>query len=330
MQNKFDVPVALFIFKRTTSVLLILKVLEKIRPTKLYLISDHGRNDLEKELVLEARKKIEDAVTWECEIFRRYQVSNVGVYENIAGGAKWVFEHEDTAIFLEDDNLPEITFFHYCSELLSKYKEHEKVLWICGSNYLEECSPKNGASYIFSYNMLPCGWASWRDKFNRYYDGDLSLYSEIGKKNLRNKYKNKRLFEQDIYNIEYELDYKEKHGHFYSWDYQMTFSMRYHNVYSIIPKLNQIRNIGVDENSIHGGNSLNDIMVERFCERKTSQLDFPLIHPTELACDDVIEEAIANVIIDPRFFSLKSIVSRFIRRAFGINKTISLKDAFIK
>ncbi|AVT50208.1 hemolytic protein HlpA [Shewanella baltica] len=330
MQKKIDVPVALFIFKRTASVLLILKVLEKIKPSKLYLISDHGRNDLERKLVLDARKIIENAVTWECEIFKRYQINNVGVYENIAGGAKWVFEHEDSAIFLEDDNLPEITFFQYCSELLTKYKENDKVLWICGSNYLEECSPEDGASYVFSCNMLPCGWASWKDKFNRYYDGDLSLYAEIDKKTLRNKYKNKKLFGQDMYNVEYELDYKDMHGHFYSWDYQMAFSMRFHEVYSIVPKFNQIRNIGVDDKSIHGGNSLNDIMVERFCERKTKQLDFPLIHPTELAIDNAIEEALANVIVDPRFFSLKSIISRLIRRAFCINKTISIKDAFIK
>jgi hypothetical protein len=328
MQDKFNVPIAIFLFKRSESVLKILKVLDKIKPSKLYLISDHGRSDLEKKQVAETREKIESAITWDCVIIKRYQNENVGVYENIAGGAKWVFSYEDTAIFLEDDNLPEITFFQYCADLLDEYKDNEEVLWICGSNYLEECSPENEASYVFSKNMLPCGWASWGNKFNRYYDGELSFYQSLGKKALRAKYKNNRLYQQDVYNLEYELDFNRLNGRFYSWDYQMAFSMRAHDLYAIIPKYNQITNVGVDHNSVHGGSSMNNIMVERFCERKTKKLEFPLVHPKALVVDNAIENMLADLIIDPNFFSLKSIVSRGIRKVFKLNKTISIKEAF--
>ena len=328
--TRFDIPVALFIFKRQETVIRILKVLEIIKPRKIYLISDNGRNEEEKKLVCEVRKNIERAIVWDCEIIKRYQAENVGVYENIAGGAKWVFEHEEKAIFLEDDNLPEKTFFPFCEELLKKYTNDSRVLWICGSNYLEECSPENNADYIFSKNMLPCGWASWRDKFNSFYDGDLSLYSNEKKKKLRKDYLNKKLYCQDMYNVEYELDYKKKHGRFYSWDYQMSFSLRVHDVYSIIPKFNQIKNIGVDNNSTHGGTSLSNVMVERFCERKTKKLKFPLTHPKNVAIDEKIENSLAEIIIDPTFFTFKSRLSRFIRNVFRLNKTVSIKNAIIK
>ncbi|ROW35381.1 hemolytic protein HlpA, partial [Citrobacter europaeus] len=222
----FDIPVALFIFKRQETVIRILKVLEMIKPRKIYLISDNGRNEAEKKLVCEVRENIERAIGWDCEIIKRYQAENVGVYENIAGGAKWVFEYEEKAIFLEDDNLPEKTFFPFCEELLNKYMNDSRVLWICGSNYLEECSPQNNEDYIFSKNMLPCGWASWRDKFNSFYDGELSLYSNENKRRMREVYLNKKLYCQDMYNIEYEMDYKKLHCRFYLLDYPVSFLLR--------------------------------------------------------------------------------------------------------
>lgn len=327
---RFDIPVALFIFKRQASVMRILKVLETIKPKRLYLISDNGRTDEEKKLVCQVRGNIENAVTWNCEIIKRYQTENVGVYENIAGGAKWVFEREEKAIFLEDDNLPETSFFPFCEELLQRYEDDKRVLWICGSNYLEECIPENKADYIFSKNMLPCGWASWSDKFNHYYDGELSLFNKNARKALKKSYLNKKLYHQDMYNIEYELDYKKINGRFYSWDYQMAFSLRVHDVYSIIPKFNQIKNIGVDDDSTHGGTSLSNIMVERFCERKTKKIEFPLTHPDNVTIDVKLEEILAMVIIDPNFYTLKSRLSRIIRNIFRLNKTVSIKDAIMK
>lgn len=189
----FDIPVALFIFKREETVIRILKILKTIKPKKIYLISDNGRDEIEKKLVSEVRNNIERAISWDCDVIKRYQAENVGVYENIAGGAKWVFEREEKAIFLEDDNLPEKTFFPFCEELLNKYNDDPRILWVCGSNYLEECSPENNADYIFSKNMLPCGWASWRDKFNSFYDGELSLYSNEAKRMLKGRYINKKI-----------------------------------------------------------------------------------------------------------------------------------------
>ncbi|MFC0229269.1 hypothetical protein [Serratia aquatilis] len=332
MESKeFNIPVVLFIFKRLDSVIEILKVLEKIKPKKIYLLSDGGRNSEEVTLVKSIREKIELAITWPCEVIKRYQANNVGVYNNIAGGAKWVFEREEHAIFLEDDNLPELTFFPYCEDLLNKYNDDSRVLWICGSNYLEECTPENNTSYFFSKNMLPCGWASWGWKFNKFYDGDLQLWeSEYIKKRLKQEYNFKKLYYQDIYNIEYELDYKKLHGRFYSWDYQMSFSLRAHNLYSIVPKYNQIKNIGVDTDSTHGGTSLSNVMVQRFCERKTKILSFPLIHPNTLLMDITLDRKIAKIILDPSFFSIRSIISRYLKNKFNLNKTLSIKNIFKK
>ncbi|MHB1152777.1 MAG: hypothetical protein ACYCWE_18765 [Eubacteriales bacterium] len=112
--DRFDIPLFMFLFKRMDAPFRILKIFAQVQPQKLYLISDEGRNVEEKALVRKLRSEIEKQITWDCEIIKNYAAQNKGVYQNIGMGAKWVFEREAQAIFLEDDNLPEVTFFQYC------------------------------------------------------------------------------------------------------------------------------------------------------------------------------------------------------------------------
>ena len=121
MNNKFNIPVVLFTFKRSNTVERILKVFKTVGVSKLYLFSDYGRNDEEKALVEQTRTEILNMIDWDCEVIKKFATENKGVFNSIAMGAKEVFEVEDKAIFLEDDNLPEISFFRYCEEMLNKY-----------------------------------------------------------------------------------------------------------------------------------------------------------------------------------------------------------------
>ena len=238
-----------------------------------------------------------------------------------------MFQHEDKAIFLEDDNLPEISFFKYCEEMLSLYENDNRVLWICGTNYLESYQPKDGSSYMFTKHLLPCGWASWSDKFLKYYDGELSGLLEPGiLDKVKYSYENKALFKQQLYNFK-GTKYKLDHNQIVSWDYQMCFSLRANSLYGISPSKNQIKNIGVDERSTHGGTSLNKVMTRRFCGMNSVKLDFPLKHPKHLIVDDEYEYKISNIILQPL---TKRIIYSIVRKVkpflgFGQYESVSLK-----
>ena len=117
---KFDMPVVLLLFKRYDAALRIIERLREAQVSKLYIMADEGRNDEEKALVREARQAVENAIDWDCQVIKNYAEKNRGVYGNIALGAKWVFEREACALFLEDDNLPEITFFSFCREMFER------------------------------------------------------------------------------------------------------------------------------------------------------------------------------------------------------------------
>ena len=112
---QFDIPVVLFIFKRDKAVEIVNRIAE-VQPRKLYILADQGRNAEERLLAEECRKKVEAAITWDCEVIKNYADENRGVYQNIGQGAIWVLKQEKWAIFLEDDNLPEPSFFPFCKE----------------------------------------------------------------------------------------------------------------------------------------------------------------------------------------------------------------------
>jgi hypothetical protein len=83
----------------------------------------------------------------------------MGCGKRTSSGITWVFEHVDRAIFLEDDCLPEQSFFGYCDEMLERYKDDQRVGFLAGSNLFGN-EPNDGASYSFSRYPLIWGWAS--------------------------------------------------------------------------------------------------------------------------------------------------------------------------
>lgn len=327
--QQFQIPIVLFLFKRVDKLIQIIDRISQIQPSKIYLIGDGGRTLDEQAEIENSRKIIEAAITWECEVVKRYAPENIGVYENIAGGAKWVFKYEETAIFLEDDNLPELSFFPFCEEILERYKNDSRVLWICGTNYLKEYEPKDGSSYVVTKNMMPCGWASWSYKFNKYYDGELLLWKDSYiQERIKKEYSYKPLLYQDIDNWNDELWHKNEFGKFISWDYQMSFTQRVHGLYAIAPKYNQITNIGVDMDSIHHGNSFENEMTRRFCGLPTKSIEFPLKHPKALLIDEEFELATSKIITLPWKMRTRKAVTRSIKRIIGMRMDKSLKDIF--
>lgn len=309
----FDIPVVLIIFRRCDTMPRIIQRLAKVKPRKVYILADEGRNEKEIEQAHECRKTVESLINWDCEVVKNYAEENRGVYRNIGEGAKWVFEREEKAIFLEDDNLPETSFFRYADEMLEKYETAPEVLWICGTNYVTDMNGKE--SYAFTQHLLPCGWASWSTKFLKYYDGELSTFrDEAHKRKFYSSYSNRWLAQWQYQSVRNEVERHERTGRFISWDYQMLWSVRSNGLYGVVPLRNQITNIGVDEFSIHGGNSKNNVMTDRFCEIPSKQLDFPLVHPNEIAINKSVEHQLADIICPPHSTVLKSLLSSKMKR----------------
>lgn len=317
----FDIPVALFIFKRAEKSVQIVEAISKAAPERIYIVSDAGRNEEEKAEVEKCRAAVEKSITWDCEIRKMYREDNQGCH-HIGLSAMNILKQEDCCIFLEDDNQPCDSFFAYCKELLDYYEDNDEVLWICGTNYRGEYEPADGSDYVFTRHMLPCGWASWGKKFRTYYEYDFQHLNAQGIRKARKSYKSARLFQYDLNNWQSEVRNK-KNGRYASWDYHMNFSLRYYNKFGIAPKYNQITNIGADEFSAHGDTNMENYLTSKFCMVPTKELSFPLKHPPRIQVDERFEKIAEKIIIPPRRYYMKI----FLRRMIPIPRDISIKKS---
>ena len=111
-----------------------------------------------------------------------------------------------------------------------------------------------------------------------------------------------------------------------SWDYQMDFTIKAHKLYGVCPCKNQIKNIGVDAFSIHGGTSFDMIMTKRFCGMDSYPLRFPLQHPKEMQIDPVFEKKIGKIILYPLKARITGSVARGVRKLLRVPAGKSTKQ----
>ncbi|MEZ8186031.1 hypothetical protein ACED29_09425 [Shewanella sp. 5S214] len=312
-------PVVIFIFKRQETLDVIFERVREYNPNKIYLIADAGRNSAEEKLVKATRDKALNLIDWDCEVIQDFAETNKGVYDRIGKGALRVFEREKAAIFLEDDNYPSTTFFKYCEEMISKYEGDDDIAWICGTNYLGDSSYIGKEDYYYTRHLLPCGWASWSAKFTRIYDGDLITLNDATVDLMKSTYIDKRLFDQEIHTVRQAKINLNRNPKLVSWDRQMCYSIRSRKVLGIAPKVNLIKNIGVDHHSEHGGDSMDKPMTARFCGVDNYEINFPLTSPSEKDINYHFESENEAVILYPFSLRLKRNLGRFIKRVFFVD-----------
>lgn len=270
--NNFQTPILFIIFNRPDTTLQVFSEIKKIKPAKLYVVADGSRVNKagEKEKCDETRK-IMDLVDWECEIFKNYSDINLGCKKRVSSGIDWFFKNVEQGIILEDDCLPDQSFFKFCEEILDKYKNDERVGMISGDNF-QFGQIKNEFSYYFSRYSHIWGWATWRRAWEKY-DVNISSWPQIKNDKVLNRIFNNR---QDVYYWSAIFDdvYNNKID---TWDYQWSFTCFVNNYLSVMPNVNLISNIGFNQ-----GEATHTKRVGKFSNMTTSELTFPLKVPESI------------------------------------------------
>ena len=236
---QLSTPVMFVIFNRLDVTKQVFEEIRKAKPEKLYIVSDSWREDKpnEKQKVLEVRKYVEDNIDWNCDIKKDYASHNLGCRKRVSTGITWVLSQEETVIVLEDDIVPTEDFFRYCQELLSLYKDDEKVMMISGVNPIEGVIK---CPYTFSSFAGIWGWATWRRAW-KYYDDSMSDWPQIRKKGI---IKNIIPFPSYLtLRSYYDYVYRKTMD---SWAYAWHYAMSKEQGMGIIPKENLVKNIGFD------------------------------------------------------------------------------------
>jgi hypothetical protein len=270
-----DIPVLIIFFARPSP---LEKVFEQIRiakPSKLYLYQDGPRkgraDDIEN---IKLCREIVSKVDWDCEVKTMFQSENFGCDPSEFISQKWFFTNEEQGIVLEDDDVPSQAFFPYCKELLTKYKDDERINIICGMNQMEiyEDTPY---SYTFSKSGSITGWASWRRVFAKWEEHYDFLNDAYALQNIESVLGKKAFFS-------FERNAKNhKNSGRAHYESILGSAAILNSRINIVPKYNMISNIGIDSNATHGATSM-DILpkgIKKIFYMKPYEIDFPLKHP---------------------------------------------------
>jgi hypothetical protein len=244
--------------------------IRKARPERLYFAVDGPRlgKDGDAKKCEEVKSLIEQ-IDWQCEVKTLFSNKNLGCKFGPYQAINWFFGDVQEGIILEDDVLPDMSFFYFCEELLFKYRDNNRIASISGNNF-QFGRNKTDDSYYFSHFSHTCGWAAWRRVWQEY-DLDIKNWPELkNKKWLKTIFKNPldRFYWRLIFNAIYDGRIDS------AWDYQWTFMVWTKKYLSILPNQNLISNIGFgSEDATHtkGKSKLAEIPVE--------PMQFPLKHP---------------------------------------------------
>lgn len=272
--GQLTTPVAFFTFNRLSTTKQVFEAIRQAEPIKLYLVSDGARAHVpgEKEKVDEVRAYMESHIDWKCEVHKNYAEQNMGCGRRVSSGISWVFENEEEAIILEDDCLPDPTFFKYCQEMLAYYRNDGRIMVIGGSNPAAYYETKE--DYLFTKVPYIWGWASWRRAW-KLYDFDIKSWKKEKKNPVFRKVLPLKSYW--VYTAEFDALYQHSYD---TWDYQLMYATILHDKLNIAPRQSYTRNIGFQEESTHTTGELKSV------ELKSGACRFPIRHREQVKWDE--------------------------------------------
>lgn len=265
-----DTPLLLIVWRRPHTLRQVIDAIRPVAPKRIYVACDGPNLDRpgEAEKVAATRAVIEDEIDWPCKIERHYSDVNQGCRIGVSRAITWFFDHVEEGIILEDDCLPAQTFFPFCEELLSRYKTDTRVWQISGSTFFPDAISTCNGDYFFSRYGPIWGWATWRRAW-AFYDPNLTEWPSMSN----------TVVMRNVYPDPHERRVKHKlgaklYGHTIdTWDYQWGMCKNYNSGLNIIPKNNQIVNIGFSEDATHTPSANPN------CPKKYIELSMPICHP---------------------------------------------------
>lgn len=270
MDNQFETPVLFLIFNRPDTTQQVFNQIRQIKPKYLFVAADGPRSVRPEELSLctETREIIQK-VDWKCEVKTLFQDKNLGCGKAVSGAINWFFEQVEYGIILEDDCIPDLSFFPYCEELLIKYKYDEQVMHIGGNNF-QKGIQRGEASYYFSFYPHIWGWATWRRAWE-YYDYEMKdFYLTFNSGGIGHVFQNRN--EKNYWRKIFIKTFKMQAN---TWDYQWAYTIWKNKGFSITPNVNLVINLGLNGDSSH--TFLKDSFKNNL---NLNVIPFPIKHPS--------------------------------------------------
>jgi len=296
-------PVLLITYKRMDTTVQVMESIRAVRPARLYISSNapDPRKPEDGQKVSEVRNVLEKMIDWPCTVEKLYRVEHLSARDSIWSAIRWFFSKEEEGIVLEDDILPEQSFYFYCQEMLERFRDNEKVQFINGCNF--GYHNLRSASYGFTKYMNMWGWAGWRRSVQ---DVDITMesWSSLPDKKtfLEGVFSDQPAKTRQLAIEHFGQVFNDTYsGKINTWDYQAILSVWQSDSLCIFPARNQTRNLGFNNDGTH-----TNFESYFLSDMKSFPLDFPLIHGQKMETDGDYEKFVlerwANLKIKNRFY----------------------------
>lgn len=290
-----DTSIALLIFNRPDTTARVFAAIAAAAPRRLFVIADGPRPDhpTDQERCA-ATRAVTEQISWDCEVVRIYAETDLGCGVCPATGLNTVFEHVEACIILEDDFVPHPSFFPFCTELLARYRDDERVAMVSGNNFLLGRYAIT-ASYCFNYYAGMWGWATWRRAW-RHHQMTLESWPQ-----LRDEGRLREILLAPGMVAYWSHIFDGIHAQAGArdvWDAQWYAAMWQRRSLAITPRVNLVSNIGFRADATHTTGE------GRLGHLPALELGAPLTHPRTLVRDRTADRiAMRNAL--PHLFGLE-------------------------
>ena len=223
--------------------------LREVQPSRLFIAIDGARPDRAGETErVQACRDLAATVDWPCEVSTLFQEANLGCGLGVSTAITWFFEHVERGIILEDDIVPDPSFFDFCAELLDRYENDDRIFAISGCNYVPP-SAQDDPDLPYRFSRVPhiWGWATWRRSWAQH---RLDIAGWRGRLPLRTLWSRAgHSIPGTVYwTSTFELLARKQVD---TWDGQLVLAAMAADQWTAISNVNLVRNIGFGETATH-------------------------------------------------------------------------------
>lgn len=311
---QYSIPILFIIFNKETETKTVFESIRKQKPVYLFIAADGPRLDKEgeSEKCEMVRSWVLNNIDWPCEVKTLFRTENIGCGRGPSEAISWFFEQVEEGIILEDDCLPNDSFFKFCDELLPKYRNNSNISILSSNNFQPNQPLQLDGDYYYSIFPSTNGWATWRRTWQDY-DYLITIWKTLNKSEFlsflfnENKY---QLWWKQMFDFVYKTQPNDM------WDFQFHFHCMQRKQLAIIPKANLVTNIGYGADATHSSDP-----ECYFANFKLYELEFPLRHPSKIE-----RNYTADLFIQQNLFGEVEIISTFKRIKRIIKKITRYKQ----
>lgn len=276
------IPILIIIFNRPKKFKKMIQALKKTRPRCIYIFANGPRDNHEKDIKLcDDTRNLIKKINWKCKIYTNFKKKNLGINLGVYTGISWFFEKVNFGIVLEDDCIPQPSFFKYVNLLKKKYSKNKNIGIISGNNFFKK---KTKYDYFFTKWSFTWGWATWRRNWISF-DYKLKFWNEYRKSNdwkTLNKDFNQHKTFTHIFNFSLDKNKIDR----ITWDYRWMLHLWFKKLTNIVPKHNLVKNIGFDSEATHTFKKNNKLNLN------IKKIKFPLINQKTVKTDKNFDDRV--------------------------------------